>query len=334
MRGEITLEDVARESGVSRAAASRALNNREGVRDEVRDRIRLTAEELGYRPNRAAQNLASGRASVIGLVLGERDMRARPYATALTQAVATSAESHDQALILVLGANDPNETVRNSVGNGLVDGVIVSYVAADSPWVAQLIEDRMPMVFIGGSGAPFDVPTVNVENRDSSAELVGHLLDTGSSRVATITGPPNRPDAARRLEGYRLAHQQRSLPVDESLIFVGDFTRTTGYELASQVFDRGADAVFCANDGMARGFYHRAMERGVKVPDEFGLVGFDGTSVDPFDLPSLTSMIQPFDAMADAALEMLIRRVGGAVDVKSRTLAPRLFHGSTARPPL
>lgn len=334
MRDEVTLDEVARRSGVSRATASRALNNREGVREDVRERVRIIADALGYRPNRAAQRLASGRASVIGLVIGEADPKIRPYVAALTQGVAVAADKHGQALVLVLRADDPNETVRETVGNGLVDGLIVNTVAKDSPWAERLLEDDLPAVFLGDAGGQFNGPFIDVENKNSSAAMVGHLLDSAGPRVATITGPLYRADAADRLEGYRLAHTQRSIPIDESLILPGNFLRPSGYEQARHVFERGADAVFCANDEMARGVYRYAVERGVIIPEEFSLAGFDGTATDAFDYPSLTSVVQPLIEMANLAVEMLIRQIGGEPIEQSRSVEPWLFYGDTSKPPV
>jgi DNA-binding LacI/PurR family transcriptional regulator len=295
----------------------------------------MIAAALDYRPNRAAQNLAGGPASIIGLVVGEREIVTRPYVSALIEAVAAAADRHDQALVLIMGANDPNHTVRETVGGGVVDGVIVSVIASGDRWIKQVLAAGIPSVMIGNPGTELtEVPIVDVENRNSSAELVGHLLDGGSRRVATITGPPNRLDAAQRLEGYRLAHEKRGLAVDESLIFVGDFSRHCGYRYGEQILASGADAAFCANDETARGLFRRLLENDVRVGDEFALAGFDGTSTDPFDHLQLTSVIQPFAAMADASVELLLARVAGDQTSEQRIFDPELFFGRTTRPAL
>ena len=207
----VTLDDVARLGGVSRATASRALNHRHGVRPEVRERITRLAASLGYRPNRAARNLAIGRSSVIGLVIPSSDLRVDPYGASMTHAVGRAATAADQGLMLVLDSGEPGQTVRHILRDGLIDGVLVSAVAAGEAWVEELLTADLPTVLIGNHPTRHDVDVVDVENLESSAKLVEHLFEQGCTRVATVTGPLDRVDATLRLEGFRLAHERRGL---------------------------------------------------------------------------------------------------------------------------
>ena len=118
----MTLDDVARVSGVSQAAASRALNGRRGVRREVRERVERVAQSLGYRPNRAARNLASGRSAVIGLVIPSVELRLDPYGASVTHAVARAATELDQGLMLVLDTGEPGRTVQHILRVGSSTG--------------------------------------------------------------------------------------------------------------------------------------------------------------------------------------------------------------------
>lgn len=337
MPGDVTLDDVARSSGVSRATASRALNGRAGVKDGVRRRVEIAARELGYRPNRAARNLAGGRAALIGLVLGNRELREAPYETAILQHVAREADQKDEGLMLLLDTKEPSESVRRLLGDGLVDGVIVSVVALGSRWVEELLDARIPTVLIGFHPNRRDVTVVEVENRESSAEIVGHLLDTGCKRVGTISGHETRTDANDRLEGYRLAFDRRSIEVDESLIVQGDFGRGSGYRLADTLFDRGVDGIFAANDEMAIGAYLRATERGISIPDELSLAGFDGLLSSPNEIglltgqPRITSAVQPFQELAATAIDSLIAAIRGESTPKNQIIRPEIFYGDTTR---
>lgn len=332
MKREVTLDEVARRSGVSRATASRALNNREGVRADVRERVRLIAEALDYRPNRAARNLAGAPASVLGLVVRDRQIVPWPYLTALIEAVARAADKRGQALVLIMSANRPNQTVRETVRDGLVDGLILTIGATSSEWAEETVKSAVPAVIIGGTRPGFSVPSVDAENKNSSATIVGHMLDTGCERLATITGPLDRDDAVGRLEGYRLAHRRRSIEVDESLIFKGDYDRSTGYDLAPQIFEKEVDGVFCANDEVARGVYRRAMECGMAVPEDLSLAGFDGTSIDPYEFVRLTSVVQPLMEMADGAVDLLLKRIADDSVVETRVFESEVFFGATTRP--
>ena len=332
MAGDVTLNDVAQKSGVSLATASRALNGRDGVRDDVRERVEMIAQALGYRPNRAAKNLAGGRTSVIGLILGSHELQTDVYAASLVQAVARAADRHDEGLMLILDTKEPGIAVQHLLRDGLIDGVIVSAVAIGQRWVEQLLDARIPTVLVGAHPRRSDVNVIDVENRHSSAELVGRLLDSGCSRVAAMTGPLDRVDASLRLEGFRDAHAARGLEVDESLIVNGDFTRAFGYEAAPELLDRHPDAVVCANDETALGLLRRAAKRGLRVPEDLSVTGFDGTSITDPGSPRVTSMLQPFDELAETAVLSLIRLVDGRDVSLEQVVTPEILVGDTTRP--
>jgi LacI family transcriptional regulator len=330
MTAHVTLDDVARMSGVSRAAASRALNGRAGVRDDVRERVRRMADSMGFVASRAARHLASGRSSVIGLVIPSEDLRVDPYGASMMHAVGRAAHAADQGLMLHVATNGPGQTVQQIMRDGLVDGMLVSSVAVGTPWVDQLLDRDIACVLLGKHPSRDDIAAVDVENLASSAAAVEHLFDNGCRRVGTITGPLHRADARLRLEGYRLAHARRGVALDEQLIVVGDFTRASGNRLAPALVQRGADGIFAANDEMALGVMWAMAHAGVRVPEDVALVGFDGTSLDEFVEPTLSSVRQPFDALATAAVAELLRRIDGDTSAAQIVIEPELVVGGSS----
>jgi DNA-binding LacI/PurR family transcriptional regulator len=163
---------------------------------------------------------------------------------------------------------------------------------------------------------------------------VEHLFDQGCERVGIITGILERADAMFRLQGYRLAHERRGIPVDEELIAVGDFTREAGNKNAQILVERGVDGIFAANDEMALGVMWAMAHSGVHIPDDVALVGFDGTSVNEFLEPTLTSVRQPFDQIAHAAVSELLRKIDGQPSSGQIVLEPELvIGGSSMRQP-
>ena len=324
----VTLDDVARLSGVSRSAASRAINNRPGVRADVRERVHRMADHLGFRPNRAAKNLASGRSSVIGLVIPSSDLRVDPYGAAMTHAVGRAALGHDLGLMLHLAEQEPGATVHHILRDGLIDGLLISSVAVGS-WVDDLFDSTLPTVLIGTHPTRTDVLSVDVENLESSVAAVAHLFAQGCERVGCITGRLGRGDARDRLDGFRLAHSRAGREVDESLIVQGDFTRHSGATASVELFDRGVDGIFSSNDEMAVGAMWTAAHRRIRVPHDVKIVGFDGTAIDEFLEPSLTSVTQPFDRIARAAVELLVDVVHGRPEVRSARIAPELIAGGS-----
>ena len=332
MGDQVTLDDVARLSGVSRATASRALNGRVGVRDDVRDRIRRIADSLGFVPNRAAKHLASGRSSVIGLLIPSADLHIDPYGASMTHAVGRAADQRNQGLMLHLASDEPGSTVRHILRDGMIDGILVSSVAVGLSWIDELLaQQQLPTVLLGSHPSVHDFDAVDVENLESSAAAVDHLFAQGCTRVGTITGLLDRVDAQRRLEGYRLAHARRGLVVDEELIVAGNFNRDAGYKGAQILFERDVDGIFAANDEMAIGAMWALTHAGVRVPDDVALVGFDGTSVNDFLEPTLTSVRQPFDAIALAAVDELLRLVDGQPSSGPIVVAPELVIGGSSQ---
>ena len=327
--GAVTLDHVARLAGVSRATASRALNRRAGVRVDVAQRIQLVADSLGYRPNRAARNLAIGRSSVLGLVIPSTELRVDPYGASMTHAVARAATDADQGLMLVLDSGEPGRTVRHILRDGLIDGVLVSAVAAGEAWVEELLNADISAVLIGSHPTRHDIDVVDVENTESAARLVDHLFDEGCVRVATITGPLDRVDAGNRLAGYRLAHERRGLPLDERLIIPGDFNRGSGHRAAGQLARLRVDGVFAANDETAIGLIRALTADGLRVPDDVAVAGFDGTAADELDVV-VTSMHQPFDAIARAAVAELLSRVDGEPPKGLLLVEPELCIGTSS----
>lgn len=327
---KVTLDDVARLSGVSRSAASRAINNRPGVRDDVRERVNRIADHLGFRPNRAAKNLASGLSSVIGFVIPTADLRVDPYGAAMTHAVGRAASARDLGLMLHLAAEEPGQTVHHILRDGMIDGLLISSVAVGMAWVDELFESSLPTVLIGTHPVRTDVVSVDVENVESAAGAVTHLFEQGCRRVALITGPLDRADARARMEGYRLAHERAGREVDEQLIVKGDFGRLSGTNAGAELIGRDVDGIFASNDEMAVGAMWIFARRGIRVPDDVLVVGFDGTALDEFIEPALTSVVQPFDLLGRAAVDLLMSLVEGRPDVESVSIIPELVKGGSS----
>lgn len=301
---KVTLDDVARVADVSRATASRALNGRPGVRDDVRERVAGVAEHLGFRPDRAAQSLASGRSSIVGLVMPVDDLSRQPFGVAIVQSVFGAAAARGLSLTVDLTADAPAASVDRIVRDGLLDGVIVG-TTAFGDWADRLFDSPISTVLIGDHPTRSDVVSVDVGNVEAAALAVTHLIDQGGDRVGSITGPLDRVPGRDRLEGYRLAHERAGRPVDERLVVNGNFLSESGGPAALELIERGVDAIFVANDEMAFGAVRAIQQRGLRVPDDVLIAGFDGLAIgDDADL-TITSVVQPFDRIADAAVDLL-----------------------------
>jgi LacI family transcriptional regulator len=303
----VTLEEVARTSGVSRATASRALNGRDRVSPEVRNRVRIVANALGYRPNPAARSLASGRSGALGLVIPTGHLVEDPYGAHLVQAVAETATRHDQAVMLWLARAEPSAAVRDEFRTGLVDGLVISGVGFGSEWIEDLIDGPHPSVLVGRHPTRTDVASVQIDNVAGAHAAVEHLLDGGSRRVAIVLGPPERSDTQDRLAGYRAALSERELAVDPNLVGQGDFTVQSGYDAMRALLPHRPDGVFATNDLMAAGALRALAEAGLRVPDDVPVAGFDDLPIAATTEPALTTVAHDIDVVGEAAVETLLR---------------------------
>lgn len=299
--------DVAQLAGVSQKTVSRVFNNEPYVSAEVRQRVLDAAGELGYRLNNAARALASGRTRTIGVVT----LGTALYGPAsLLLGIERAARDTGYALRVVNTLEGDPGGIAGAVEALLeqgVDGIVVSEPIDEG---AVSIPVDVPVLVLGAPPA-FDGP--RAVSAGVGADLLAraateHLLDLGHATVHHLAGPQRWYAARDRLEGWRAAlaaHGRSEPPVVE-----GDWSAASGYaaglDLAS---DRDVTAVFAANDDMAIGLIRALVEAGRRVPDEVSVVGFDDIPVAAYVAPPLTTVRQPFDAVAQEGLKLLVHAI-------------------------
>jgi LacI family transcriptional regulator len=234
--------------------------------------------------------------------------------------------------MLILDSGHPAQAVQNLVRDGLVEGVIIAAEAVGNRWVDELIDARMPTILIGSHPHRPEIPEVTVECRESSARMVGHLLDSGCRRVGTITGPLDRVDALLRHDGYLAAHRRRGLTPDPSLTFESNYTYAGGRLSVDRMLDREVDGVFAANDQMAMAVLDRAIERGIDIPRQLSIAGFDGIARDLPARMTLSTVEQPLAELGSRAVAGLVDLINGLEVPDRQVLEPRLILGSTTGP--
>jgi LacI family transcriptional regulator len=248
----------------------------------------------------------------------------------MTHAIGRAATRRDLGLMLHLALDEPGDTVHHILRDGLIDGLLLSSVAMGYPWVDKLLDTDLPTVLIGTHPFRTDIIGVDVENLESSATVVSHLIEQGCRRIGVITGPLERADARHRLSGWRTAHERAGLPVDESLVVVGDFGHDSGRVAGHAMLELGVDGLFGSNDQMALGALWTFTRAGVRIPQDIAVAGFDGTSfVDFMDL-TLTTMVQPFDAIAAASVNELLQRIDGVSATHPIVLKPAFEIGGSS----
>jgi len=307
---ELTLEDVAKQAGVSRSTVSRVINDHPNVRADVRKRVQKVIENTGYHPNAAARTLASARSWMMGLVLPRSvsSFFTDPYFPRLTQGIAQACNQYNYVLSLFLvSTKDDEEKIFPRVSRkGLLDGIIVQSGQVGDQLIERLVNSNIPLVIAGRPSHTEDVSYIDVDNVNAAYIAVSHLIRLGYKRIATITGINNSTVTIDRKEGYLKALTERDRIVDPSLIVEGDFTEASGYYAMRQLLPSKPDAVFAASDSMAIGAMRAIREADLCIPDDIALVGFDDLPLAPLPDPQLTTVRQPVYQFGFQAVEILI----------------------------
>lgn len=307
----LTLEDIAKMAGVSRATVSRVINNQVGARSKTRGRVLQVIAETGFQPHAAARSLASQRSNVIGLIMPmpANEILSQPYLLQLAEAISRACHEVDYILSLFLtgSGTDEQKLLPKITCKGFVDGLIVRVTDThnSASLLEKLVEIGIPFVATGHLTDPQQTSYVVVDNVTAAYKAVTHLLDLGRRRIAMIAGSMESYPSLERLKGYRQALSAQGLAGDDRLITVGEYTKSGGYYAACRLLDHKPDAIFAATDNMAVGVLQALHEAGIRVPDDIAVVGFDDISLAREADPPLTTMRQPLTVMGKRLVEIL-----------------------------
>ena len=344
--GRPTIIDVARRAGVSFKTVSRVLNNNPHVATDLRERVLKAAADLDYRANVAARSLAGQRTYTLALLIeirvtdlhGEDDWYLPAFLSDLQFAAMLACQKAGYRLTIEIcdtSANAPPPALPAGITRADIDGIIV----------APPLCDRIEMVnALDASGIPYvliapglDVPnarSVATDEYGGAAAMTRYLLDQGHRRIAFVQGPAGHRAAAARLRAYRdaLAAFDTTL---QPMIEQGGFTFASGYRAAQALLamTKPPTAIFCANDDMAAGAIAAATRRGIRVPDQLSIAGFDDSAVARITAPALTTVRQSFGAMASAAVRLLSAGESGAdTEPRQRILPYKIIERASIAP--
>jgi DNA-binding LacI/PurR family transcriptional regulator len=332
-RRRVTSRDVAEHAGVSRTTVSFVLNDVPGVNisEETRKRVLQAAEELGYVPDASARSLASRRTRTLGLVLvrNQSHVAADAFLPQVIHGLAESTRRADFRLLLepVEDINYPN-TYINLAHSKQIDGIIFSGPRSDDEQLTALVDEGFPVVLLGqlpGNVACF----VDVDNRSAAREVVEHLIHLGHQRIGCITNAPREyTGGADRLAGYRDALEAAGLPFEERLVRFGGFVAESGYRAAHSLLQEITSpmALFVASDVVAFGAMAAIRERGLTIPDDVALVGFDDIPLARYVDPPLTTVRLPAAELGRQAGQMIVNLVqDGEMAVRNMILETELI---------
>ncbi|MFJ7128987.1 LacI family DNA-binding transcriptional regulator [Streptomyces sp. NPDC098101] len=324
-----TLEDVAREAGVSRATVSRVVNGVRNVAPDIQRSVRDAIARTGYTPNQAARSLVTRRTGAVALVLSAAGgaFAARVFSDPFFGRVVDGVlpvlrERAIQPVLLVSDSEQARTQLVEYLRQGGADGALVVPLDDEDPLPAMLVAAGLPTVLFGRPRGGGRYGFVDLDNEAGARLAAEHLWATGRRRPATIAAPVTAPAAAARLDGFRRAFAARGVtdvPVVRGLFSV-DSGRSAMAELLADRPD--LDAVFAANDLMARGACEYLRERGVDVPGAVAVVGFDDSTVARDARPRLTTVRQPVEHMAAAMAGLLLEALEATRSVPAAKVFP------------
>jgi LacI family transcriptional regulator len=304
---KVTIVQVAEKAGVSLGTVSRVMNNDAHVAPETRERVSAVMREMGYVANRQARGLKGNRTNVIGVLAPDLGTG---YIGEILHGVDAELGLHQMDLMLFTThrtATKEVSYVANMV-QGMVDGLLVILPRNPADYTGTLTSRNFPFVLIDHQGTGNPCPAVGATNWQGAYNATEYLIKLGHRRIGFITGSMDLGAAIDRLEGYKSALQVHHIPEDPQLIYEGTFFQPDGYAGGSALMDlkNPPTALFASNDVMAMGVMDAIRERGLHIPEDVSIVGFDDIPQAAMVRPALTTVRQPLDEMGRLATQMLI----------------------------
>ena len=323
----VTLEEVARMAGVSRATVSRVVNGSLKVSPDVRRAVEKAIARLGYVPNRAARSLVTRRSDSIGVVIPAPAARlfADPFFLLFLNGIGTALAPRGIQLVLLMPQSGEEEKrLEQYVAAGHIDGVVLTALHGDDPLPERLAARGVPVVVNGRPPRRAQASYVDADSRGGAAAATAHLLAQGRRKVATISGSLDMPAALDRLLGFRDALEAAGLPIDPSLEEVGDFSQEGATRAMHLLLERqpDLDGVFVASDSMAAMALGVLQSAGRRVPDDVAVVGFDDQPIARTTRPPLSSVRHPIEAMSHEMVRLLLHSIDARDHLPRQVMFP------------
>jgi LacI family transcriptional regulator len=308
----ITLKMVAERAELSVNTASRAINNKPDINEETKKRVLQIAKELGYIRNAAAVALRTKKTGTIGVVIADNR---NPFYAEVLNGMEEAAREKNYHIILTNTQRDyrKEEEAINLLLAKRVDGLLITPVQDKDDDIKNLIDANIPFVVVGRDFENIEVDAIYNDEVKGGFLATDYLIKKGHKRIALINGFLHKSPAKGRLEGYKKALNKYRIPLDDSLISVGDINMEDGHERTKQMLEQNLDftAIFTYNDMMAFGAMQAIKEKDLRIPEDIGLVGYDDI---PFSLlisPSLSTIRLKKQELGAESVKLLFSRING-----------------------
>jgi LacI family transcriptional regulator len=331
---KVTIVEVAAEAGVSFGTVSRVINNDVHVRPETRERVLDTMRRLKFVANRQARSLAGGKSNIIGLLVP--DLGTGYIGEIIRGIDAELGESGYDLMLYTTHRKAAKEIsyVTNLI-QGMVDGLLLVLPRNPIDYIDILTKRNYPFVLIDHQGTGEDCPSIGATNWQGAYNATNYLIKLGHRRIGFITGWLDLGAAVDRLEGFKAALRNNRIPVVPELIHEGTFAQLDGYTGALHFLDlkKPPTAIFASNDVMAMAAMDAVRERGMRIPDDISIIGYDDIPQASMTRPALTTIRQPLEQMGRIAAQVLFEILRNPEHKHNRVELPTeiIIRDSTAK---
>lgn len=328
-----TIYEVSKLAGVSLATVSRVMNNTGNVSEATKAAVVRAMKELNYRPNAMARSLAANRSDCVGILVSELH---GPIFGAMVSGIEAELRQAGKIAIFACGHSDAakeKEGIRFLSGMN-VDALILHVEALSDEYLLELHEDPVtPLVVINRDIRGMKQACISLDNLLGGSVATRAMIDLGHQRIACISGPLSWEDARERLAGHRKALREAGLEVEDNLIVEGDYHEQGGSRAMQTLFERDREftAVVCANDEMAAGAMDVIRSRGLDIPGDISVIGYDNVRWARYLYPKLTTVNYPVGEMGQMAARWILKNVyGDESQVIQNRFLPQLVYRDSA----
>ena len=313
MTSAATISDVAIIAGVSIKTVSRVVNREPNVSEKTRERVTQAITQLNYKPSLAARGLAGGRSFLIGLLYGNA---ADSFLVELQRGILRTCRDRHYGLALYPAASqlsDMEADLLEWIRSTQPDGIILSPPLSDNKAIVDaLLAIGVKFISVSSAGTGRG-PAVHIDEVEAARQMTLHLIEAGHRRFGFVKGPADHVCSKLRFEGFCAALSVEGIPLDDSLVVSGDFHFDSGVAAAEKLLSTASPptAIFASNDDMASGVMHVAYQKGLTIPNDLAVSGFDDTPISRQFWPGLSTVKQPIQLIGQVATERLLADISG-----------------------
>ncbi|MEM9412525.1 MAG: LacI family DNA-binding transcriptional regulator [Planctomycetota bacterium] len=327
---KVTIQDIAKQANVSKSTVSRVLNNSSLVKDAKRAAVLEAMELLDFQPNQVARSLAGGKSMAIGIVTHDIGS---PFYDAVAHAANNELRTTPYSPIFADGQWNPEaeEAAIDTLLSRRVDGIVL-IGGTVSPEILHRARQQKPIVVVVREIPEWDENCIFIDNFKGAYDATQYLIESGHREIAFISGIINHQDAIRRKEGFLKALEDAGISANPKLFFEGDFRPKSGVAAAEQLLQSNEKftAIFASNDEMAFGARLTLYRKGINVPDDVSIIGFDDQPMSAFMTPPMTTVRQPALELGQAAIRAIISQLADE-PIEKPELKPELIRRESVR---